>query len=310
MTDEIASSGPQAKDPPGEDLPLDALLAESAARLAAAGIDSPRREARLLAALALDLDTDALHRLARTHPVPSARVRRLVGRRAAREPMALIAGTSGFWTLDLLVDRSTLIPRPDTETLIEAALHHRPDPTRIKTILDLGTGTGALLLAALSEYPAAYGIGIDRSEAACRLARANALRNSLAARAAFLTADWTAPLTGTFDLILSNPPYIDTADLPGLMPEVAQHEPRSALDGGPGGLDAYRALLPGLARHLAPAGLAILEFGVGQAESVIALARQTGLAPAGRHDDLSGTTRAVALERATLKTVGSRIGLG
>ena len=311
MADESASSPVPAEGA----VPLDRLLADSAARLAAAGIDDPKREARLLLAHAIGLTQDDLLRLPRAHPIDPTRLHLLLARRAAREPLAFITGARGFWTLDLLVDPSTLIPRPDTETLIEAALALRPDRAPVARILDLGCGTGALLLAALTEYRAAFGIGIDRGEPACCLSRANAARHDLSARAAFVCADWTAALAPKpgFDLILCNPPYIETAALPGLMPEVSHHEPSTALDGGPDGLTAYRSLLPALPPLLSPGGLAILELGAGQSAPVIALAAASGLAVRALRPDLSGVARALCLERDPsniAKMVGSRSMLG
>ncbi len=312
MGPENASNGPPREEPePTRTLPLEQLLGHAVRALADAGIEQPRREARLLLAHALGLDRDAILRLARDHPIVSGPFLALIARRAGHEPLALITGRRGFWSLDLAVDRSTLIPRPDTESLIESALACRPDRARIRTILDLGCGTGALLLAALREYSDAFGVGIDRAQPACRLARRNAGANDLAARAAFACADWAAPLDAEFDLVLSNPPYIETAAIPGLMPEVARHEPALALDGGPDGLDAYRALIPALARLLAPDGLAILEIGSGQADAVTALATRAGLAAVHRGHDLSGTIRAICLSRgAPTKSVGSRAGVG
>ncbi len=263
-------------------------LRRAAARLAAAGIEAPAREARLLARLSAD----------------PARFESLVARRAAREPMALLRGQQGFWTLDLAVSPATLIPRPDSETLIEAALAAFPDRAAVRRVLDLGTGTGALLLAALAEFPAAWGLGTDRAPAAAALAAANARACGLAERAAFAAGSWVAPLAGRFDLILSNPPYIPSGDIAGLMPEVAAFEPRSALDGGPDGLDAYRALLPGLPALLAPAGIAILELGAGQADAVGRLATTAGFSVADLRPDLGGVARAMVLRAgAAEKTV-------
>lgn len=265
------------------------LLAEGAASLRAAGIDDPQREARRL--LAHATGHNLLDRAARIDPGAYAS---LLARRAAREPLALITGTQGFWTLDLEVSPATLIPRADTETLIEAALAARPDRAAIHRILDLGTGTGAILLAALAEYPAAWGLGLDRVAAAAALARRNAARNHLAARAAFAAADWAAPIAARFNLVFSNPPYIETATIPTLQPEVARHEPATALDGGPDGLDAYRTLIPTLPRLLAPGGLAILEIGQGQEDAVAALGRAHGFTVTTR-PDLAGIARALLL---------------
>ncbi len=274
-------------------------LADAARRIAAAGIEQPRREARLLLGHAMGLTTDEILRLPPGHPVQPGDADRLIGRRTAHEPLAFITGRCGFWTLDLAVSPATLIPRADTETLIEAALALRPDRTRVRTVLDVGCGTGALLLAALAEYPAAFGVGVDRVEAACRLAGANAQAQGLAARAAILCADWMDALAVVrpgFDLILSNPPYIESGSIDDLMPEVAAHEPRIALDGGPDGLEAYRRLMPQLDR-LSHDGVGVFEIGTGQEDAVAALAEAAGLAIVGRRHDLCGTVRAIAVEQ-------------
>jgi release factor glutamine methyltransferase len=220
----------------------------------------------------------------------------LLERRAGREPVALILGRQGFWTLDLEVSAATLIPRADTETLIEAAIGARPDRGVVRRVLDLGTGTGCLLLAALAEFRDAWGLGIDVAYEAAALAARNARRNGLDGRAAFAVADWATPVAGTFDLVLSNPPYIRAGEIDALMPEVARHEPRRALDGGADGLDAYRMLLDAVPACLAPGGLAVLELGAGQANAVGALAEAAGYRPAFRAD-LGGTPRAVLFEK-------------
>jgi release factor glutamine methyltransferase len=255
--------------------------------------DDPRREARLLLAHALGLTLEALIRDP-ARPIDATLFNALLARRLAREPMALILGRQGFWNLDLYVGPATLIPRPDSETLMEAALALQAGhpPARI---LDLGTGTGCLLLALLSEHTTAFGIGTDINPAAAALARRNAARLGLSSRAAFICADWTACLNQRFDLIVSNPPYIKTADINGLMPEVRLHEPRTALDGGKDGLTAYRLILARLPALLAPSGLAILELGIGQASDVTAIAATAGF-NASLHADLGGINRAIALQ--------------
>jgi release factor glutamine methyltransferase len=276
---------------------IGAALRDGAARLRGRGIDNPRLDARLLLAHALGVSTEALLRDPGA-PVDPARYVALLDRRAAREPLALITGRREFWSLGLAVSNATLIPRADSETLIEAALRAIPDRTRVRRILDLGTGTGCLLLAALSEFPAAFGVGTDRSAAATSLARHNAAMLGMAGRTAFVRADWSAALAGRFDLVLSNPPYIPTGDLPALMPEVARYEPASALDGGVDGLDAYRRILPGLPRLLTQGGIAVLEVGQNQANSVGSLARAAGFAWV-PHADLAGIPRALLLTLAS-----------
>ena len=283
-----------------------ALLCEAGATLREAGVEDARAEARRLLGHTLPATPEALLR-DRHEPVPpvaEARFRAALARRAAREPLAYITGRAGFWTLDLEVSPATLIPRPDTETLIEAALAARPDRAGVRRILDLGTGTGALLLAALSEYTAAFGIGVDRSAAAAALAARNAAANGLGGRAAFLAGDWAAALSARFDLVLSNPPYIPAAEIPGLMPEVARHEPACALVGGGDGLDAYRAILPALPALLTEGGVAVLEVGIGQADAVESLGLAAGLATVGRRADLAGVGRAVLFCRARNFPVG------
>jgi release factor glutamine methyltransferase len=270
-----------------------ALLAQAATVLAAAGIENPRREARLLLAHAAGIDQAALLRDMHA-PLAAPGFMALVQRRAAREPLALITGRQGFWTLDLAVSADTLIPRADSEAIVEAALAACHGQT-VQCVLDLGTGTGALLLAVLTELPGATGIGVDRAEGAARLARRNAAALGLSGRTAFVCGDWAAALDARFDLVLSNPPYIESGAIAGLMPEVARHEPRRALDGGPDGLDAYRAILAALPALLTPGGTAVLELGIGQAPAVSAIAESQGLAVAGLHDDLSGVARAIVL---------------
>jgi release factor glutamine methyltransferase len=267
-------------------------LRRGAEMLAAAGIADARREARMLLHHALGVSERML--LAPESTFDAKEFESLLARRAAREPMAFLTGRQGFWTLDLKVSPATLIPRADSETLIHAALAAFP-ARDVYDILDLGTGTGALLLAALVEFPDACGLGVDVAPAAAALAARNAAANGLSSRAAFVCADWAAPLAGRFDLILANPPYIPSAAIAGLMPEVAAHEPRAALDGGADGLAAYRAIIGELPRLLAPGGAAILELGQGQAESVTAIAVAVGFAAPALRADLGGIARALTL---------------
>jgi release factor glutamine methyltransferase len=265
---------------------------DGAARLAQI-TDTPRLDARLLLAHALGLNRNDLIRDP-ARAIDDDAYRALLARRIAREPLALIVGRREFWSLDFQVSPATLVPRPDSETLIEAALAAfagKPQPSRV---LDLGTGTGCLLLALLSEFPSAFGIGLDRIPAAAMLAKTNAAHLGLADRSAFLVGDWTAPLAGRFDLIVSNPPYIPSAEIPLLMPEVAEHEPRSALDGGADGYDAYRDIIADLNNRLAPTGVAVLELGQRQAISVADIARESGFVAALRLD-LAEIPRAIVL---------------
>ena len=187
------------------------------------------------------------------------------------------------------------MPRPDTETVVEAALARLPDRGAPLSVLDLGTGSGCLLVALLHETPAARGLGIDRAEAALRTARGNAAANGVGTRAAFAAGNWADAVGGRFDLLVSNPPYIPARDIPGLAQEVRDHDPRLALDGGADGLDAYWAILSQASGLLAPGGLAVLEVGAGQAPAVGGLAEAAGLRVEAVAADLAGHDRAVVL---------------
>lgn len=284
---------------------IGSLLCEAGTVLRAAGIGEPRREARLLLGHVLGRVPGLLTIEARD-PVgagEAARFRELVARRAAHVPAAHLTGTRGFWTLDLIVTPDVLIPRADSETLIEAALAALPDRPSVRRVLDLGTGSGALLLAVLSEFPTAIGLGVDRSPAALAVARANAAWAGLADRALFVCGDWSAALDEGFDLVLANPPYVPSGDIAGLEPEVRDHDPRVALDGGVDGLDAYRAILADLPRILLPDGVAVLELGAGQAADVSQVAAARRLALVELRQDLGGVARAMVLRHAE-KTVG------
>ena len=279
----------------GKSIPLGDALHRAAGILAEAGVEAPRREARLLAAHLLGAAPSAL--LPATSLIDDAAYAELVGRRATREPLALITGRRGFWTLELEVSPDTLVPRADSETLVEAVLDHVADKAALLRVLDLGTGTGCLLLAVLDACPRAFGIGVDLSEPACRLAARNAAANGLAERSAFVTGDWAAALQGRFHVILSNPPYIETAALAGLMPEVRLFEPARALDGGAGGLSAYAHIIESLPRLLAQDGYAVLELGAGQEAAVRHLAGERGLTHLTTRADLAGIARAAVFTR-------------
>lgn len=264
-------------------------------RLAAAGVDDARRDARILLAAAMKIDIGTL--LARDDqeapPDAAQRFEAMIQRREAREPVARILGRRGFWTLDLEVTRDTLDPRPDSETVIEAVLSRLADRSAPLKLLDLGTGSGCLLLALLSELPNAWGLGVDRSSGAAAAARANARANRLDTRTSIVVGDWATALAGAFDVIVSNPPYIERGAIAGLMPEVRQYDPVAALDGGLDGLDAYRAILADLPRLLAPGALVAFELGQGQDGPVGNLMRAAGLLSPVVRPDLAGIGRCI-----------------
>jgi release factor glutamine methyltransferase len=288
---------PRCADPAGT---IGFFLCQAGQRLRGAAIEAPRLEARRLLAHVLNTSEEALLRDPRA-TVPAekaAHFAALLARRVAHEPFAYLTGHVGFWTLDVEVSPATLIPRADSESLVEAALEACTDKRAPLSVLDLGTGTGALLLAVLSELPSASGVGVDLKPEAAALAARNAARLGLAGRARFLAGDWAAAVSRRFDLILCNPPYIESAAITGLMPEVARHEPASALDGGADGLDAYRRIIADLPRLLAPRGVAVLELGQGQQAAVEALAKAAGLTPEACRADLGGVPRALVLRPA------------
>ena len=270
-------------------------------RLKSTGIDTPVIDARLLleaaaGATRADLLNDP-HR-----PLTDEQVQTLdasLERRERREPIAHILGRKGFWTVLLSVGPQVLTPRPDTELVVIAALE-RLDPASPARILDLGVGSGAILLALLAERPGAKGLGVDTSEEALAVARENAANLGLAGRAALLRGDWTAGLEAeSFDLVVSNPPYIATAEIQALDPEVRQYEPLEALDGGPDGLDAYRRLAPEILRVLKPGGDFVVEIGHDQAKAVVGLFEAAGATDLELRQDLGDRDRVVAGRRLT-----------
>jgi release factor glutamine methyltransferase len=268
------------------------IVALASVRLASAGIENPRSEARLLLAHALNATRDATLTVTVLTPTQQAVFEDALTRRMAREPLAYITGRKEFWSLDFAVGPGALVPRPETETLIEQAQLLYPRDAKLD-IADLGTGSGAILIAALSEFPNASGTGFESSPQAYAWAARNAATHG--GRAEILLADWNSA-AGPYDLIFSNPPYIDTGDLAGLDSEVAKYEPRAALDGGADGLDAYRALAPLLARVLKLGGHALLEIGAGQAEAMEPLFVPHGLKILSIAPDLAGIPRCVVLE--------------
>lgn len=268
-------------------------LDEAARALAGAGIDNPRMEARLLFAHALGISRDGTLTAAAT-PQQAAEFKSLVMRRVAREPVAYILGRKEFWSMDFAVGPGVLVPRPDTETLVEEALRLVPDRSAPLTIADLGTGSGAILIAALMEFPNATGTGFESSPEAFAWARDNA-RRLMPARAEIRLADWDQA-QGPFDLVFSNPPYIASCDIELLEPDVARFEPMAALDGGPEGLSAYRSLAELLPSLLKPKGHALLEIGFGQAQSMEKLFPQLEILRIG--PDLTGVPRCVILRKA------------
>ena len=274
-----------------------------AARFRAGGLDTPDLDARILVGHALGLDHVAIAAAAtrRLGADEESGIAALANRRLAGEPVARIVGYKEFWSLPLRVDAATLVPRPETETVVEAALaaiDAGGPRSRALRIADLGTGSGALILALLSELPNAFGVGTDMSAKALVVARDNACRLAQT-RAKFVVCDMAAALRGPFDAIVSNPPYIPSADIARLASDVRDFDPHLALDGGTDGLDFYRAIAAAAPTLLAPGGVLVVELGIDQAEPVADLFAAAGLAPSPPRPDLNGAPRAlVAWKRA------------
>jgi release factor glutamine methyltransferase len=265
------------------------------ARLEAAGIEGPVIDARLLVEAAAGARrTDIIADPHRTlSEAQEAALEEFIARRERREPVSHILGRKGFWKIMLSVTPHVLTPRPDTETVVERVLRDFPEGQAFN-VLDLGVGSGAILLAILAERPAAKGLGVDVSEDALAVARENAANLGLASRTALLRGDWTAGLADAgFDLVVSNPPYIPTADIDDLQPEVRDHEPRIALDGGTDGLDAYRQLAPEILRVLKPGGRFAVEIGFDQSGAVESLFREAGGEAVATAKDLADRDRVV-----------------
>jgi release factor glutamine methyltransferase len=270
-------------------------VGDAARRLSAAGIDNARLDARLLWKFAKDVQAAAL--VARDEARTVALFESFVRRRLDREPVAYIVGRKEFWSLDFAVGPGALIPRPDSETLLEALCKAFPDKSAPLSFLDLGTGTGCLLIAALKEYPNARGVGVDQSDDALVWALRNISLHKLEARATLIQSGWLEEATPGFDAVLCNPPYIPTAEIASLSADVRLYEPHPALDGGIDGLAAYRALAPRIAHLLKLHGRAFLEIGVGQDTSVPAILAAAGVQVLGIAPDLGGIPRCVVAGR-------------
>lgn len=282
---------------------VEAVRRSLTARFRQHGIEAAELDARLLAGDVLRLDLTGMITAA-ARPITSDEALRLeeaASRRLAGEPVARIVGHKEFWGLPFALSAATLVPRPDTETVVELALEMlraTPRSNHPLRIVDIGTGSGAILLALLSELPEAYGVGTDISTAALSTAKSNAARLGLSGRASFVACDYAAALRGAFDLIVSNPPYICSADIEGLASEVRDHDPHRALDGGPDGLGAYRAIVAQTSRLLSANGVLVVEVGQGQSAQIEHLMTAAGLTherPA--KADLAGVPRAVGARK-------------
>jgi release factor glutamine methyltransferase len=287
--------------------PFTGLSVESARRALAAQLRSAQLEeaeldARILLGAALGLDlTGLIAQAARLlTETETSRLAQYAGRRIAGEPVARILGTREFWGLPFRLSEATLVPRPDTETVVELALEifRERQASRQMRIADIGTGSGAILLALLHEIPGAVGVGTDLSLTALKTARDNAAALGLADRASFVACSYATALRGPFDLVVSNPPYIPSAEIPKLSIEVREHDPHLALDGGNDGYDAYRALIPQASERLAPGGALIVEAGQGQARNIETLMTAAALVvDRPPKADLAGIPRAVSARK-------------
>ncbi|HRW60545.1 MAG TPA: peptide chain release factor N(5)-glutamine methyltransferase [Defluviicoccus sp.] len=285
-------------------------LAAARLRLREVGIPDAGLDARVLVGQALGLSASDLigHPERALTDAGRQRIEALLDRRLRREPVAYITGGREFWSLPLSVTPAALIPRPDSETLIEAVLDDVGDRSAPLRIVDLGTGSGCLVLALLHELANATAVAVDRSGAALHLARMNALALGLANRLRFVASDWTSALAGPFDIVVTNPPYVATAEWPGLAPEIRLFEPQAALLGGDDGLSAYRRIVPDLPRILAPQGRAYLECGHDQGDRIAELLRGHGFAAITVQADLGGRARCISasLTRLQKKVLGMK----
>jgi release factor glutamine methyltransferase len=275
--------------------PIARQLADARAALKPVAGDVAALEARLLASHAWGMTQEELVMAVEQAP-DAAALQALIARRLAHEPLSQIIGTKDFWKDSFRVTRDVLSPRPDSETMIEALIALRPEKAAAHRILDLGSGSGCLLLSSLREYENARGLGIDRSLAALAVATHNARKLQLAGRSMFVEGDWCDGLEGTYDVVLANPPYIPSAAISTLHADVRDYEPHGALDGGADGLDCYRLILNQLPPYLAPDALLLFEVGEGQAADVASLGQQAGFRLRKIVADLAGIPRIVALE--------------
>ena len=289
---------------------IDQALSRASAILTEGGIEAPRAEARILLGHVIGASREELL-LGHKNDLAESNfdeLMRLASRRAAREPIAYLTGEREFWGLSFGVTRDTLIPRPESETLIEAALvFARKAADGSPRILDIGTGSGCLLISLLCELPGAEGVATDTNFAALAVAKSNAARHGVASRANFIAASWGGTLTPAFDIIVANPPYIAEGDRASLMPDVAAYEPAEALFAGISEMDAYRALAPDLARLVAPGGRVIIELGEGLGSSVATLFAASDLEECGRREDLAGIERCAIFSRAKRPVMGAEI---
>ena len=275
------------------------LLSEAQQRLVLARVEGAMRDARLLLQAAADIPiaTQIAYPERAVDENAIALFEAFVARRVDRQPVAQILGRREFWSLDFIVTPDTLVPRPDSETLVQAVLDRIENRKARLSLLDFGTGTGCLLLALLHELPNATGVGIDVSPMALDVAIENAVKLGLRDRAQFRLRNWDRALMPFYDIVISNPPYIPTQEIPTLQPEVSAFEPPIALDGGPDGLDAYRQLAPAAARLVKVGGLVAFEVGMGQADSVVEIGHAARLLHIATADDLAGVPRCVLFRK-------------
>lgn len=277
---------------------IQSLLQFCITELEAADIENVRFEARLLVGHVLGVETHILvaYPEREASPLEWERLKTLVARRHAREPMSQIMGAREFWSLDFKVTKDTLSPRPDSETLVEAVLSHIPEMDTEFRVLDLGVGTGCLILSVLHEYENATGLGVDLSDAALSIAHENAHTLGLKSRVDFKCANWAAGITEKFDLILSNPPYIPEVERDNLAPEVKDYEPASALFAGDDGLKDYKRLAQAFPGLLNPQGICVLELGKGQEQVVSQIMKDAGLSVVEQRKDLAGIVRCLVIQ--------------